>query len=600
MAGPVKTKRAPGRKNAPTQSIRQTRARSRLTNAPPLMNGLDDRGKPKDELAKEPEKLTYSEVLDNINKQKKQVTFRRSESPEPEDHNDRSGRRRRSAPAPPLSESSSSASEYDAPEGGNGKDGSGSGSGKSAASEHNASEDSNGEDTNGEDKSNSGKSAASARGTPSRHESTVLRSSSSSDSDQDADDPISPTLTRRRSLASASSVPNSQERSFQGRRPKSRTLPPIRTLNLPRPEVPTSRLLPDDSAWDSIESSSDQPPLVANGTPDEPSNYRSDPLKFSPFVDTSPTRAPYSGSSTDSRGSVTGGLSPGRIPSRATRRKRRPTANIEPQLPEIKQENSVSPPPESGGGGTSTSSADSSAPGSSGDQQRTRKRSEDDEGSSPQAKKRRASENNSNSPTPESESSSSSSSPAPGCSGDQQRTRKRSEDDDGSSPQAKKRRASKEDGFFYDVDPSSSATPKSGSTKNNQAKKTQSTKSNPPSQPVDGQKPKAKRYHIMGVDCIKVHRCRKGVCHQCHAKWHSSWAWYFQVEEEIALTLENPDHSLHDTCEEVYEDGDGILPDRSGVEIVNGMPCPPKGGSVRAHPVRIAKKRLLQMKALKE
>lgn len=104
----------------------------------------------------------------------------------------------------------------------------------------------------------------------------------------------------------------------------------------------------------------------------------------------------------------------------------------------------------------------------------------------------------------------------------------------------------------------------------------------------------------MGVDCIKVHGCRKGVCHQCHAKWHNSWAWYFQVEEEIALTLENPDHSLHDTCEEVCEDGDGILPDRSGVQIVNGIPCPPKGGSVRAHPVRIAKERLRQMKALKK
>lgn len=104
----------------------------------------------------------------------------------------------------------------------------------------------------------------------------------------------------------------------------------------------------------------------------------------------------------------------------------------------------------------------------------------------------------------------------------------------------------------------------------------------------------------MGVDCIKVHGCRKGVCHQCHAKWHNSWAWYFQVEEEIALTLESPDHSLHDTCEEVSEDDDGILPDRSGVQIVNGIPCTPKGGSVRAHPVRIAKERLLQMKALKE
>lgn len=454
MPGPVKNKRGPGR-NVPTQSIRQTRARSRLTDAPPLMTGLDDRGKPKDELAKEPEKLTYSEVLDNIDRQKKQVTFQRSESPEPEDHSDHRGRRRRPAPAPPSSESSSSASEDDAPEGGSGRVGSGSGLGRSAAS---------------------------ARGTSSRDQSTAPRSSSSSDSDQDLDDPVSPTLNRRRSLASASSVPNSQERSFQGRRPKSRGLPPIRTLNLPRPEVPMSRLLPDDSVWESIESSSDQPSSVANGTPNEPSNYRSDPLKSSPLVDTPPNIVPYSGSSSDSRGSVTGSLSlsSGRIPSTAPRRKRSPLANIEPQLPEIKQENSVSPPPESGGGGTGSSSVDSSAPGSSSDQQRTRKRSEDDEGSSPQAKKRRGSENNPNSPTRVSESSSSSSSPAPGCSSDQPRTRKRSEDDEGSSPQVKKRHASQQDGFFYDVGLSSSAAPKSRSPKNNQAKTTQSTKSRSP------------------------------------------------------------------------------------------------------------------------
>lgn len=492
MDGPVKAKPAPG-KSTPAQPIRQTRARSKLTDAPPLMNGLDGRGKPIDDLTKDPERLTYDEVLDNIRKQKKKVTFRRSESPEPEDH---SGHRRQPAPAPPLSESPSSAEEHftasahDASEGGNGEDGSV--SGKSAASEYKASEDSNVEESNGEDRSASGKSAASAQGASSGDESTAPGSSSSSDSGLDPDDPISPTLTRRRSLRLASLTPNNQERGFEGRRTKSRTLPPIRTLNLPRPGAPMSRLVPNDSAWDSIKSSSDQASSEANGTSDEPSNYRPDPLKYSPLVDTPPGDVPLSGSSTDSWGSVTGGLSPGRIPSKATRRKRRPKAKIEPQLTEIKEVDSDSPAPESEGSGTVTSSP----PGDSGDQQRTRKRSGDDEGSSPQAKKRRTSEENSDSPAPGLESSSSGSSSAPGCSGDQQRTRKRSDDDEGSGPQAKKRRASKEDLFFYDVDPSSSAAPKSQSSKNNQAKKNQSTKRKPTSKPVDGQKPKAKRLRL--------------------------------------------------------------------------------------------------------
>lgn len=53
-------------RNAPTTSLRQTRARSNLKDAPPLMKGLNHRGEAVDPLSQDPEHIPYSNVLQRI------------------------------------------------------------------------------------------------------------------------------------------------------------------------------------------------------------------------------------------------------------------------------------------------------------------------------------------------------------------------------------------------------------------------------------------------------------------------------------------------------------------------------------------------------
>ncbi|KAK7427469.1 hypothetical protein QQZ08_006075 [Neonectria magnoliae] len=53
-------------KISPSQPIRQTRIRSKLQNAPPLMKGLDDRGDPIDALTQDPESITFDKVLEKV------------------------------------------------------------------------------------------------------------------------------------------------------------------------------------------------------------------------------------------------------------------------------------------------------------------------------------------------------------------------------------------------------------------------------------------------------------------------------------------------------------------------------------------------------
>ncbi|KAH7150515.1 hypothetical protein B0J13DRAFT_290034 [Dactylonectria estremocensis] len=69
------------------QPFRLTRARAKLSGNPNLMDGLDDRGKPKSALPEDPDAITYGEVLKKLRKmdEEKEVIPRRSETPEPED-----------------------------------------------------------------------------------------------------------------------------------------------------------------------------------------------------------------------------------------------------------------------------------------------------------------------------------------------------------------------------------------------------------------------------------------------------------------------------------------------------------------------------------
>ena len=61
-------------------TLRQTRTRSKLKDAAPLMRGLDHRGQALDPLSTDPEKISYTEVLQKLSKVRK-IILRPSESP---------------------------------------------------------------------------------------------------------------------------------------------------------------------------------------------------------------------------------------------------------------------------------------------------------------------------------------------------------------------------------------------------------------------------------------------------------------------------------------------------------------------------------------
>ncbi|XWW93918.1 hypothetical protein V2A60_001857 [Cordyceps javanica] len=54
------------RKPGSAKSIRQTRMRSRLAGAAPLMRGLDDKGLPRDALPEDPENLPFDQVFRKV------------------------------------------------------------------------------------------------------------------------------------------------------------------------------------------------------------------------------------------------------------------------------------------------------------------------------------------------------------------------------------------------------------------------------------------------------------------------------------------------------------------------------------------------------
>ncbi|KAF4965281.1 hypothetical protein FSARC_6899 [Fusarium sarcochroum] len=73
-------------KSKPSGPLRQTRARSRLNNAPPLMQGLDGRGRAVDPLCADPEALVYNDVVEKLSgrqRKKTKIILRRSQSASP-------------------------------------------------------------------------------------------------------------------------------------------------------------------------------------------------------------------------------------------------------------------------------------------------------------------------------------------------------------------------------------------------------------------------------------------------------------------------------------------------------------------------------------
>ncbi|KAJ6789363.1 hypothetical protein PWT90_00916 [Aphanocladium album] len=70
------------RKSASPSAMRQTRMRSRIAGAAPLMKGLDDTGLPKEALPEDPEHIPFDQVLRRVPRPKIILHCRSSATPE--------------------------------------------------------------------------------------------------------------------------------------------------------------------------------------------------------------------------------------------------------------------------------------------------------------------------------------------------------------------------------------------------------------------------------------------------------------------------------------------------------------------------------------
>ncbi|EEU40765.1 uncharacterized protein NECHADRAFT_76228 [Fusarium vanettenii 77-13-4] len=103
------------------------------------------------------------------------------------------------------------------------------------------------------------------------------------------------------------------------------------------------------------------------------------------------------------------------------------------------------------------------------------------------------------------------------------------------------------------------------------------------------------QYHRFGPDCQKVHGCKHGqFCHECHADWHKAWSHFFKRQDEV-------DAEVAATAN--YDIRKGYLGTALGFEHAPKPviePIPPRGGKIRTHPARIAKEKLALMKKMAE
>ncbi|ATY61585.1 hypothetical protein A9K55_008579 [Cordyceps militaris] len=83
------------RRNGTRMALRQTRMRSRLSGAAPLMSGLDDKGRPRERLPKDPETLTFDQVIQRLRRTK--MNLRRRPPVAPKERSSRRGGILRSA-----------------------------------------------------------------------------------------------------------------------------------------------------------------------------------------------------------------------------------------------------------------------------------------------------------------------------------------------------------------------------------------------------------------------------------------------------------------------------------------------------------------------
>ncbi|KAF5022290.1 hypothetical protein F66182_5667 [Fusarium sp. NRRL 66182] len=103
------------------------------------------------------------------------------------------------------------------------------------------------------------------------------------------------------------------------------------------------------------------------------------------------------------------------------------------------------------------------------------------------------------------------------------------------------------------------------------------------------------QYHPVGYECAIVHRCDHNPgrhCHECHAAWQRAWSRYCKAQELLLEAVEDPEKYLEETGIDLRQGYMGALMQGSGWEVLAPELQPPAGGKVRIHPARIARHKL--------
>ncbi|KPM40021.1 hypothetical protein AK830_g6536 [Neonectria ditissima] len=566
---------SPARKSKkliPTQPVRQTRTRSKLQDAPPLMKGLDDRGQPIDALAKDPENITYTEVLEKV-RGNEGFTVKSSKTRKAGLRRDRSvfddpklaGRAGLGGWADWSGYTEEEASIYEA-------------SGyTSDPTKNKASPNSKGSSSNSTNSIPISSIIVNPISpSPTKNKAGSSNSTNSIPISSIIVNPISPSPTKNKASSNSSSSLSDISKSIS---------------------IPSTIVNPISPSPIKNEASSN-----SNGISSDSTNSIPIPSTTVNPIPPSPARSRAESCSSSGSSDITNGKSSPRLSSSAS--------PVNPRLPSLPDE-----------------AVTNDLPGSerSGDQVSKRARSNDeeldskDESSCPPISPKETDKIGLLLLAAQEVASPACSSFSPDTSGpngssDQVRKRVRSDDggdeDDCSVPDSKKQRSSGNDPFFYDTRRRSSAsrdlTPRDEGTTPEQFTTVQTPRPsfadtldyNPEPEIPDmygsGVRPRLhydwyEQFHNLGLDCTIVHGCRMGpYCHECHTKWHRDWARYFKVQEQIDIALEDP---------KTYQDADGNEIETSSnkflQEIIDATPIPPKGGRVRIHPARMAKEKLL-------
>ncbi|KAJ3465949.1 hypothetical protein MRS44_006607 [Fusarium solani] len=578
----------------PTETpLRQTRARSKLNNAPRLMTGLDHRGRAVDPLSTDPENIIFDDVVRKLRRKKKIIFRHRSETPESPTDNVKAAKRAQLKKKVPAVSSASVASSSHS---------------RSASSSSSDPDSDGGVSLHPQSSSSSSSDSGSGGGVPLTSRSP---SESSSDPDSDGGAPLNSTsqssssgfesgyatygssasaLSRGSLLSSGSShhsgASHHSDHSGSGPSGAGASAPlgddDLGSASQPRPSPPIR------GTANQLESRERRPPRVPCPTP------ASDVSEDTPMEDGI--------ESTKSLPLLPGGAVQG-FEFRdwfSSRFSEPPTRKPSPEGVRLNAVDKA--------GSIVAVAGDSNPP----------TLSDDGEDQPPRAATRRT---------------------RAGCAGDSLRKRRRSKDD-GSTPQAAKKPRMEEPisfsrTFSLPYDDQSDIAPQmldrvdeededdeeddifySPRTMSPSPSRATSTRSlhrvlTPIEAPADfdseipglygsGKRPRLhydwyEQYHRFGPDCQRVHGCQHGqFCHQCHADWHKAWSHFFkrqdEVDDEVAATAN-------------YDIRKGYLGTALGFEhspkpVI--QPIPPRGGKIRTHPVRIAKEKLAFMKKMAE